>query len=364
VEEGFLRLRTEIREPGADVEPIARTLDAELEAARAALQPRSSVWARFLQSATIILREGFEVVLVVAALLAYVRRTGNLAMRRPILVGVGLGILASGGTAVLLATVFKLQPAMAEALEGAAMLLAAVVLFWVSYWIISKAEADRWQRYIHGKVQHAVAAGSGAALAAASFLAVYREGFETVLFYQALIGSAPAGDTAIGLGFLAGSVLLAIVYALFMRFGFRIPIRPFFLATGTLLYVMAVVFAGRGVHELQEAGVIGMTFVDWAPTLDAIGLYPTVETLIAQLVLLVPVAIGLAITPGRRRRARASSAIREELGRLRELAEAMRTELDGLRAVEAAAGIGPRLDGLIARVRELEARVRETNGRG
>ena len=244
------------------------------------------------------------------------------------------------------------------------MLLAAVVLFWVSYWIISKAEAERWQRYIQGKVQHALAAGSGAALAAAAFLAVYREGFETVLFYQALIGSAPAGDAAIGFGFLTGCVLLAIVYGLFMRFGFRIPIRPFFLATGALLYLMAVVFAGRGVHELQEAGVIGLTLVRWAPTVDALGLFPSIETLLAQAVLVVPVVIGLALTPGRRRRVQASVQMREELGRLRELAEAMRAELAGLRAVEAAAGIGPRLDGLIARVRELEARVREANGRG
>jgi high-affinity iron transporter len=244
------------------------------------------------------------------------------------------------------------------------MLLAAVVLFWVSYWIISKAEAERWQRYIQGKVQHALAAGSGAALAAASFLAVYREGFETVLFYQALIGGAPRGDAAIGLGFLTGSALLAVVYGLFMRFGFRIPIRPFFLATGALLYLMAVVFAGRGVHELQEAGVVGVTLVDWAPTLDALGLFPSVETLLAQAVLIVPVVVGLALTPARRRRARASVEMREELRRLRELAEALRAELAGLRAIEAAAGIGPRLDGLIARVRELEDRVREANGRG
>ena len=101
--------------------------------------------------------------------------------------------LASGLTAVVLLTMFRLNPGAAELLEGVAMLLASAVLFWVSYWIISKAEADRWQRFIRGKVERALATGSGRSLAAASFLAVYREGFETILFYQALLASAPAG---------------------------------------------------------------------------------------------------------------------------------------------------------------------------
>jgi high-affinity iron transporter len=249
-------------------------------------------------------------------------------------------------------------------LEGATMLLAAAVLFWVSYWIISKAEAERWQRYIRGKAEHALAAGSGAALAAAAFLAVYREGFETVLFYQALLGGSPSGDAMVALGFLTGAVLLAIVYALFMRFGFRIPIRPFFLTTGALLYGMAIVFAGKGVHELQEAGVIGLTPVGWAPTLDALGLFPTLETLLAQLVLVLPVVLGLGLTVRRRARARELADMRSELARLRELTEAMRGELTGLRAAETGRALGPRLDGLIARVRELEARVRVANGRG
>src|SRR5262249_35014108 len=131
-----------------------------------------------------------------------------------------------------------------DVLEGAAMLLAAAVLFWVSYWIVSKAEAERWQRYIQGKVQHALAAGSTTTLAAAAFLAVYREGFETVLFYQALLGSAPAGDVAVGAGFATGALALAGVYVVFNRFGRRLPIRPFFLGTGALLYAMAVIFAG------------------------------------------------------------------------------------------------------------------------
>src|SRR5262249_31927761 len=133
-------------------------------------------------------------------------------MRRPIWMGAGLGVVASLGTAVLLATVLRLTTGAGELLEGIAMLLASGVLFFVSYWIISKAEADRWQRYIRGKVGRAAAAGKGTALAAAAFLAVYREGFETVLFYQALVGSAPAGDLMVPAGLVAGLALLALVY--------------------------------------------------------------------------------------------------------------------------------------------------------
>ena len=201
-------MRNALREPGTAVSPALEAGVAELhrhlDAAAGVLDASGGRWARFAQSAGIILREGFEVVLIVGALLAYVRRSGQTALVRPIWIGAGLGVVASVGTAFALATVFTLNPGASDALEGAAMLLAAGVLFWVSYWLISKAEAERWQRYIQGKVQHAVAAGSATALAAAAFLAVYREGFETVLFYRALLGAAPAGDVMVGGGFLAG----------------------------------------------------------------------------------------------------------------------------------------------------------------
>ncbi len=124
--------------------------------------------------------------------------------------------------------------------------------------------------------------GSGAALGAAAFLAVYREGFETVLFYQALFGGAPAGDVMVLAGFGAGLLVLGAVYAGFARLGLAIPIRQFFLVTGGLLYGMAVVFAGKGVHELQEVGWIGVTPVAGMPTIDVLGLHPTAETLVVQ----------------------------------------------------------------------------------
>jgi high-affinity iron transporter len=361
-EEAFLRLRGALRTPGGDVTDEVADVRRALRDARAALGAGADGYARFAQSFAIILREGFEVVLIVGALLAYVVKSGNTAMKRPIYGGVALGVVASIATAVLLATVFRLSPGLSELLEGAAMLLAAVVLFWVSYWIISKAEAERWQRYIHSKVQHAVAAGSGVALAAAAFLAVYREGFETVLFYQALLGSAPAGDVMVLAGFVAGSAALAVVYVVFSRFGVRIPIREFFLASGALLYGMSFAFAGRGIHELQEAGAIGVTPVAWAPQVPVLGIFPTLESLLAQGVLLVLLVYAVTVTLRGTRRAEAD-ALRAEIAGLRERAEAMRAELAGLHAVHEAAALGARLDELLGEVRALEKRV-PGNGRG
>jgi high-affinity iron transporter len=186
------------------------------------------------------------------------------------------------------------------------MLLAAGVLFWVSYWLISKAEAERWQRYIQGKVQRAMAAGSATALAAAAFLAVYREGFETVLFYRALLGAAPAGDVMVGGGFLLGLVILALLWIAMSRLGVRVPMRPFFLLTGAFLYLMAIVFAGRGVFELQDAGLIGLTPVAGAPRIPVLGLFPTVQTLLAQAVLVAALAFAGIVSL---RRSRAGQAL-------------------------------------------------------
>lgn len=364
VEEAFLALRAGLRQPSAAAEPLFEAASRALDGAEATAGFSADSWARFLQSAAIILREGFEVVLILGALIAYVVKSGNPGMRRPIYRGATLGLAASLATAALLMTVFRLTPGAAAILEGAALLLAAAVLFWVSYWIISKAEAERWQRYIQTKVKRALATGSGLALAAAAFLAVYREGFETVLFYQALLASAPAGDVTVGAGFVTGTGLLAIVYLVLARFGLRIPIRPFFLATGALLNYMAVVFAGQGVHELQEAAVVGITPVAWVPQVGFLGVFPTLETLLAQGVLLLLLAYGVVVTMrgGRQRKALEIETLAGEVRRLRELAEAMRAEVTGLKAVDEAARLGDRLEGLIGQVRALEARMAVGNG--
>ena len=369
VEERFLGLRTALQQPGHEVEvnDRAAALHGEIDAITTSTG-EAGAWARLVQSATIILREGFEAVLIIGALLAWVMRLGQAHMRRPVYVGSVLGLAASVATAIVLTTVPGLGPGTSEVVEGLAMLVAAGVLFWVSYWIVSKAEAERWQRYIRSKVQAAVASGSGSALALTAFVAIYREGFETVLFYRALLASAPPGDAMVGTGFVVGTMLLGFVYLLVKGVGLRLPTTQLFLVTGGLLYLMAFIFAGTGVHALQAAGVVALTVVPWAPHVGFLGIFPTVESLLVQGVLVGLLLYALLVTLRRPAREAAElESVRDELRRLRELAEAMRAELVALRVVDEAVfppGLDARLDGLIARVRDIEARVPTGNGQG
>jgi high-affinity iron transporter len=298
IEARFTELRGVMAQPGreADAAALVAAMTADLAAVRAAAAPRDSAANLIFQSAFIILREGFEVVLIVGALLAYAVRSGNKTMRPPILWGGAAGIVASLLTAWVLAQVFEAAGAAGEVLEGATMLLAAAVLFFVSYWLISKAEAERWQRYIQGKVKAAVATGNLFALGGAAFLAVYREGVETVLFYKALLDGAGTRAGSVMLGFGIGLGALAVVYVLYQRLGRRLPLRQFFLVTGGLLYYLAIVFAGKGIGELQGAGVVSTTLVPWMPRIDGLGVYPTVESLGAQAVLLLCALYAAAVT--------------------------------------------------------------------
>jgi len=372
VEERFLHLRQALRGPdnNTEVRALAAAIHADFSAVHAALQPHTSPYAVFAEAATIILREGFEIVLVIGALIAYVVKTGNAAMRRAVHIGTLLGIAASLATAFILGEMLQLHPSSSDVLEGVTMLLAAVVLFWVSYWLISKAEADKWQQYIRGKVQTAVRNGGGVALAGAAFLAVYREGFETVLFYQALYASAPADTLAVIAGFFVGAVALGIVYLLFRRFEVQIPIRQFFFATGLLLYGMAAIFAGQGVHELQEAGLIAATPVAWVPTVPLLGLFPSVQSLAVQAVFVVLLVYATVVTLRRRRqsatRAPDPADVVAELRALRHAVEAVRQELATLHgdAPSHVGAIADRVEGVLVQVERLATQVSSTPGNG
>ncbi len=363
IEERFLHLRQQLRTAGNDaaVRSLASTIDADLRAARSALQPKASPYALFIESATIILREGLEIVLVIGALIAYVVRTGNVAMQRSIYAGTALGVAASLATAFVMGEVLQSHPGSSDVLEGITMLLAAVVLFWVSYWLISKAEADKWQRYIRGKVQNALTGRRSLALAGAAFLAVYREGFETVLFYQALYASAPTASVTVTAGFFAGALALLIVYGVFRRFEVQIPIRQFFFVTGLLLYALAAIFAGQGVHELQEAGVITMTPVTGIPALPLLGVYPSVQSLAVQAVFVALLVYATVVTL-RRRRATTDGQREEVIAEL----HALRTAIDSLREEihtipRSQPGVPPA--GFEARIEKVLVRVEEAAGR-
>jgi high-affinity iron transporter len=259
-------------------------------------QPTSGGWAAFLQSLLIIVREGFEAILVVGAVVAFLIKTGNRERLRSIWVGAGLGVLASAVTAVALQTLLRAMPMSRDLIEGATMLVAVAVLFSVSYWLISKVEAAKWQQFIREKVTSALNQGGGAALAFVAFLAVYREGAETALFYQALFGEGAKLLVPVAMGIVVGAVILTLIFILFYRYGVRIPLRPFFAVTSVLLYYMAFVFIGKGIRELQEVNAFPMTVLHGFPHVEGMGIYPTLETLLAQLLLVVLFVAALAKT--------------------------------------------------------------------
>ena len=248
-------------------------------------RPTSSGWGAFLQSLLIIVREGFEAILVVGAVVALLIKTGHRERLRSIWFGVAIGIVASAATAIILQTVFSHIPASREIVEGITMLIAVAVLFSVSYWLISKVEAAKWQKFIREKVNSALEHGGGKALAVVAFLAIYREGAETALFYQALFSESNVA-LPLSLGIIAGVALLTLIFTLFYRYGVRIPMRPFFAVTSVLLYYMAFVFVGKGIRELQEGNVLPVTVMRGMPHVPAMGIFPSMETLTAQAVLI------------------------------------------------------------------------------
>ena len=276
---------------------VRSSLATDLERAERALGESVSPLNMFLQSFVILVREGLEAILVVGALMAFLAKTGAAHRKRDIHLGVGAAIVLSLLTALALETVFRLSPAHQEAFEGATMVLATIVLFYVSYWLLSKMEVAKWNHFVRSKMQHALTSGSAFALASVAFLAVYREGFETVLFYKALFVAGGSGSVMAVLGGMAaGAAVMAGVYVAINRFGVRLPLKPMFAVTSAFLYYMAFVFAGKGVAELQEGGLIPTTVVSWAPRLPAIGLYPTIESLAAQGVLVTLLIVAVVWT--------------------------------------------------------------------
>lgn len=247
-----------------------------------------------LKSFVILLREGFEAMLVVGALAAYLRRIGAGDRVRQVHYGALAGLLASAVSAFALMRLVQGAGAAREAVEGFSLVFASAVLFYVSYWLFSRREAARWHEYVEGQMRAALDRGSMLALAFAAFLAVYREGAETVLFYNALAAGHDGRAGAIGAGILAAAAALALLYVLLRTASVRLPFGLFFGGTAILLYALAVVFAGQGMLELQSAGVVAATPANGVPTVPVLGLFPTWEGLAAQGLLLAALAVPVA----------------------------------------------------------------------
>jgi high-affinity iron transporter len=236
----------------------------------------------FVNSAFIILREGLEAALILAAILAMLKVMGATQATRYIHLGWILALVAGGLTWLLTQTIVTVSGQHRESMEGFISVFAAVALFYVGYWLHTRSEARKWHDFIQDKVKNVISNKKLFGLMGISFFAVYREAFEIVLFYQALWLQNEPGHGAIIWGFVAGLFALSLVTFAILKLGLKIPLKYFFGATGTLLYIMAFIFAGNGINTLQAAGLISSTPLTFVPQVPLLGIYPTLQTLAAQ----------------------------------------------------------------------------------
>lgn len=251
----------------------------------------------FFLALTIILREGLEALIIVAAVVAYLIKTQNSNKLGIVYSSVGIAVLLSFFTAWVVNLLFTNAAQSREILEGATMLIAVILLFYVGFWLLSNAGAKKWNRYIKGKISQSLSKGDKTALWWVSFLAVYREGAETVLFYQALIFDAQkiGAINMIIYGFLLGCIVLAVLFIIFKAFSIKIPLRAFFIATSAIIFYMAIVFTGKGVMELVEGKVFVPTIIHSMPTITWLGIYPYMESLIPQILMVLALIVGILI---------------------------------------------------------------------
>ena len=212
-----------------------------------------------------------------------------------------LALIAGILTWVLAQTMLDISGSHRESMEGFTALAAALVLLYVGYWLHTKAEAQRWQKFVQERVHEALSNQRILTLVGISFFTVYREAFETVLFYQALYLQVPNTPGPVIWGFVVGAGVLGIVVFALMKIGLKIPIKYFFGTTGAFLYLLALTFAGQGVKELQTAGWISVTPLSFPPQVDFLGIYPTLETMLVQgavVLVLLAATLWLNRTPG------------------------------------------------------------------
>ncbi len=307
--EGYFTRLVSLMKAGQPVAQVQQQADALSQNLTKAVEMlgagEESHWSLFIYSLLIIVREGLEALLIVAAIIAYLVKNNHQDKLPMIRQSVWVALLASVVTAALFQWMFANSGANRELLEGGTMMLAVVTLFFMSYWLLSKVEARHWKAYLEGKLTLSLTSGSLAGLWFTSFLAVYREGAETVLFYYALIGDSAgvAGHMSILAGFLVGCVVLLLVYLVMRYTVVKLPLKPFFMATGSFMYLMAFVFAGQGVLELIEGKLFEPTLLKNMPQISVLGIYPYLETLIPQVILVLAALLALWVMRRRSRTA-------------------------------------------------------------
>lgn len=241
-------------------------------------------------AALILLREGLEALLIILALVSFLNKSGQNKMRKWIYVGAFVGVLLSAIAAILMSTILNSATidTNRELMEGYVGLVAAAMMIGVGIWLHSKSSVVSWNRYISKQMGNAISSGSIFAMAMISFLSVFREGAETLVFYA---GIAPKMETSqFILGIVVALLILAVLAVVLFKASGKIPIHKFFAVATILIYVLAFKIIGVSLHTLQLTDNLSTTIVDGLPVISLIGFYPTVETIIGQSILLLLVA--------------------------------------------------------------------------
>lgn len=290
IEKNMMQVRTLVKnspQEAATVIAIDQVV-LQLNEARAMVSSANltgeSVW---LLALLILLREGLEALLVVAAIYAVAVKTGRNELKRTVHAGWISALVLGAITWVLSSFVIEISGASRELTEGYTALIAAAILFYMGFWMHSKTSAGEWQQFIQSKVQNALSGGTHWTLALVVFLAVYREVFETILFYQSLwLQGGQTYQGAFAGGIITGLLALAVVAVGVMKFAVKLPLKSFFGTTAVLMLLLAFVMAGKGIAALQEAGQLAAATLSF-PSISWLGIYPTWQGLTLQATLLI-----------------------------------------------------------------------------
>lgn len=246
----------------------------------------------FLGAATILLREGLEALLIIVAMIAFLRKSDRGELMRYVHAGWIGALIAGFGTWAVATWAIDISGASRELTEGFGSVFAAAVLLSVGIWMHGKAQADQWQHYIRAKMAGAMSGHSAWLLFGLAFVVVYREVFETILFYAAM--TAQGNGIAMLGGAVSASAGLAVIAWAMLRYSRRLPVGRFFSYSSWLMAILTVVLAGKGVSALQEAGIVGIAPLTEIPRVELIGLFPTIQTVAAQALILAALFVGFA----------------------------------------------------------------------
>jgi high-affinity iron transporter len=251
-----------------------------------------------LQSGSILLREGLEALLVIAALAAFLNRAGYPEKVRSLYAGAGLAILASFGAAVVFELFFDGEHN--DFVESGVMFVAAVLMLYMSGWMFLKQDPKAWMSDLKRSAERALDSGTTISLAAIAFLAVFREGGETVLFLHALAKTSGGWTFGLIAGLVVAAALLVAIFYAIEKLALMLPLRPVFIVTSAFLFLMGLRFVGGALQELQEQTIVPYTAAPVPHWLEQLGVNPTWEAIGAQLVI-AAIAVGSTLALKMRR---------------------------------------------------------------